>query len=946
MLDREIIQPSQSPWSSNVVIVKKKDGSHRFCVDFRKLNLITKKDVYPLPRISEVLDTLGNAVYFSTMDLASGYWQVPLDKASQEKTAFTTKSGLFEFRVLPMGLVNAPPGFQRMMDVVLSGLQWKNCLVYLDDVIVFSSTFDRHLEHLKEVFDRFRREGLKLKPRKCDFAKTEVSYLGHIISRNGLKPDPKKLEAIKNYPVPRDVSELRSVMGLFSYYRRFVQNFSVIAAPLFKLLNKGEKFQWDCDCQKAFDVLKGKLTESPVLGYPDFSKPFVLYTDAATTNGLGAVLGQEIDGQERVIGYASRSLKKNEKNYPTIEAELLAIVWSIKYFRPYLYGRKFVVVTDHNPLRWLYNIKDPMGRLGRWALTLQSYDFEIQHRPGKRHGNADGLSRRPPVDNEATKENNISQPFVAFVDTGFDTENVKMLQKRDELFSKIIDFKENGTLPDELKLSRQIVAMCDDYVIEDGLLFHLQKPPARFRSEPFRKQLAVPNGLRTEIMTACHEEITAGHLGFMRTYEKIRQRYYWPGMYTEIDNWCKSCVDCATKKTPRNQTKAPIFSLPVEGPFDRVGVDILGPFPVSKSGNRYVIVFTDYLTKWAECFAMKTVEAETVAKIYVEEVVCRHSAARELLSDRGKNFLAKIVKEVCEFVNTVKINTTSYRPQCNGLTERFNATLTTIIISMYVNQHHTDWDTYIPYALFAYRTAIQETTKESPFYLLYGRDPRLPIDVSLLPRDEIFTNADDYRAHIVTRLRESKKFAQDNIQLSQQRQELNRNEHAKLPSYEPGQRVWLYTPNNRKGLSSKLVHNWHGPYRIEEKLSPVNYRLENGDIVHSDRLKTFIAYNQQSDPLPEDFVAVEEEQIESEETQDNINAEFDSDDEYLSADEYEVDKILDKKRIRNRAGRLVTHYLVKWKDKNLEDSWEPEMNLMCQQKLKEFESQVRDKTIR
>ena len=301
------------------------------------------------------------------------------------------------------------------------------------------------------------------------------------------------------------------------------------------------------------------------------------------------------------------------------------------------------------------------------------------------------------------------------------------------------------------------------------------------------------------------------------------------------------------------------------------------------------------------------------------------------------------MKEVCEFVNTVKINTTSYRPQCNGLTERFNATLTTII-SMYVNQHHTDWDTYIPYALFAYRTAIQETTKESPFYLLYGRDPRLPIDVSLLPRDEIFTNADDYRAHIVTR--ESRKFAQDSIQLSQQRQELNRNEHAKMSSYEPGQRVWLFTPNNRKGLSSKLVHNWHGPYRIEEKLSPVNYRLENGDIVHSDRLKTFIAYKQQSDPLPEDLVEVEEEQLVSEETPDDINAEIDSDDEYLSADEYEVDKILDKKRIRNRAGRLVTHYLVEWKDQNLEDSWEPETNLMCQQKLQEFESQDRDKTIR
>ena len=351
MLKHKTIQPSQSPWSSNVVIVRKKDGKPRFCIDYRKLNSITKKDVYPLPRISEVLDSLGNAKYFSTMDLASGYWQVPLEEENREKTAFIKKRGLFEFLVLPISLVNSPPQFQRMMDIVLSGLQWENCLVYLDDVIVYSRTFEDHLKHLTVVFDRLRNEGLKLKPRKCEFCKFEVNYLGHVISSEGLKPDPSKLEAIQNYPIPNNVTELRSVMGLFSNYRRFVKDFSTIAAPLHKLLNKGEKYQWNAECQRAFEILRSKLTEPPILSYPDFSKPFVLYTDAATSNGVGAVLAQEIDGKETVIGYASRSFKKNEKNYPEIEAELLAIVWAIKYFRPYLYGRKFVIITDHNPLR-------------------------------------------------------------------------------------------------------------------------------------------------------------------------------------------------------------------------------------------------------------------------------------------------------------------------------------------------------------------------------------------------------------------------------------------------------------------------------------------------------------------------------------------------------------------------------------------------------------------
>ena len=362
----------------------------------------------------------------------------------------------------------------------------------------------------------------------------------------------------------------------------------------------------------------------------------------------------------------------------------------------------------------------------------------------------------------------------------------------------------------------------------------------------------------------------------------------------------------------------------------------MGPFPPSKNGNRYILAFTDYLTKWVECFALSDIQAPNIAKIYVEEIVCRHSAARELLSDRGKNFLAKIVLEVCKLVNTAKINTTSYRPQCNGLTERFNHTLTTMfMLSMYVSQHHDDWDTYIPYALFAYRTAIHEATKESPFFLMYGRDPHLPIDVSLLPWQEHYDNVNDYRTQVVTRLNEARRLAKDNIELSQQRSELRRNEAAELPSFEVGQKVWIFTPNNRKGLSAKLVHNWHRPYRIIEKCSPVNFRLENGDIVHSDRLKDYIEYEQLSDPVPEDVIA----------NDDDDNAISENEAEPVE-DEHEVDQILDKRRFRNRAGRLVTHYLIKWKSNNLEDSWEPVDNLMCQQLLKEFEDRLKDKKMR
>eukprot|EP00112_Aurelia_sp_Birch-Aquarium-sp1_P024198 Seg753.2 transcript_id=Seg753.2/GoldUCD/mRNA.D3Y31 product="Retrovirus-related Pol polyprotein from transposon 412" pseudo=true protein_id=Seg753.2/GoldUCD/D3Y31 len=461
-----------------------------------------------------------------------------------------------------------------------------------------------------------------------------------------------------------------------------------------------------------------------------------------------------------------------------------------------------------------------MGRLGRWALSLQSYDFEIRHRAGKQHGNADALSRKP--EPGLAQEEMELTAVNALHDYDLDLEAVKTLQRRDELLGPLIVYMQTGELPESNVKARQLVAMADNYVLDNNILYHLQKPPARFRSEPFH--------------------------------------YF----------------------------------------------------------------------KWVECFALSDIHAPNIAKIYAEEIVCRHSAARELLSDRGKNFLAKIVVEVCKLVNTAKINTTSYRPQCNGLTERFNHTLTTML-SMYVSQHHDDWDTYIPYALFAYRTAIHDTTKESPFFLMYGRDPHLPIDVILLPRQEHYDNVDDYRTQVVTRLNEARKLAKNNIELFQQCSELRRNKAAELPSFEVGQKVWIFTPNNRKGLSAKLVHNWHGPYRIVEKCSSVNFRLENGDIVHSDRLKDYIEYKQLSDHVPEDLITNE------------------NDDDVVSENETEavedelVDQILDKRRFRNRAGRLVTHYLIKWKDNNLEDSWEPEDNFMCQQLLKEFEDGLKNK---
>ena len=332
MLDQGVIQPSSSPFSSPVVLVKKKDGTYRFCVDFRKLNSITKKDTYPLPRIDDTLDRLAGAKFFSTMDMNAGYWQVPLAPEDQEKTAFVTyEGGLFEFKVLPFGLCNAPATYQRLMELVLAGLTWEYCLVYIDDVIVFSKTFEDHLMHLRQVFERFRSADLKLKGKKCSFFRHEVKYLGHIISDKGVAPDPAKVKAVQDFAVPKNLKMLRSFLGMVQYYARFVPDLATLAHPLYLLTRKNHRFVWSEVCQHAFQSIKDLLVSDKILSLPDFTKPFVLYTDASNI-GLGVVLAQIVDGQEKTIAYASHQFISREQNWPTIHQECFAILWGVEHF--------------------------------------------------------------------------------------------------------------------------------------------------------------------------------------------------------------------------------------------------------------------------------------------------------------------------------------------------------------------------------------------------------------------------------------------------------------------------------------------------------------------------------------------------------------------------------------------------------------------------------------
>lgn len=397
MLRDGIIAPSVSPWNSPILVVPKKaDASGkkkwRIVVDFRKLNEVTIGDSFPIPVISEILDTLGNSKYFSTIDCASGFLQVPVKLADQAKTAFSTREGHFQYKRMPFGLKGAPATFQRLMNTVLSGIQGIKCLVYMDDIVVFGENLKAHNDRLLEVLERMRKYNLKLQPDKCEFLRKEVSYLGHVIGSTGVRPDEKRVEAVKSYPVPKTTRELKGFLGLAGYYRRFIPNFSKIAKPLTELLKKNTPYVWDDRTEKAFNTLKELLTTQPLLQYPNFTKPFVLTTDASN-DAIGAILSQGPIGKDLPISYASRTLNNAERNYPTVEKELLAIVWGCKHFRQYLYGRKFTVVTDHRPLTWIFSVKDPSSRLLRWRLKLEEYEYEVIYKKGSNNTNADALSR-------------------------------------------------------------------------------------------------------------------------------------------------------------------------------------------------------------------------------------------------------------------------------------------------------------------------------------------------------------------------------------------------------------------------------------------------------------------------------------------------------------------------------------------------------------------------
>ena len=755
MLEEGQIEHSVSAWSAPTVLVTKKDGTTRFCVDYRRLNNNTKKDAFPLPRIDDSLNSLSGQSWFSTLDLASGYWQVRLSEDAKPKTAFATHSGLFQFTVMPFGLCNAPATFERLMSQVMRGLHWKRCLVYIDDILVFGNDFESALRSLELVLTQVAEYGLQLKSTKCNLFRTSVPFLGHIVGRAGLECDPNKVSAVANWIPPSTIKGVREFLGFTGYYRRFVPDYSTVAQLLVRLLGKDCKFKWTDACQDAFKALRALLIKAPVLAFPKEDLPYIVDTDASDY-GIGGVLSQCIEGTEHVIAYYSKSLNPAQQKYCTTRRELLAVVATLDHFKGYVWGPKFVVRTDHAALVWLKNLKNIQGMLARWLAKLQQFHFEIIHRPGAQHGNADGLSRCPqcergdcaPIINSSSTD--PEQPYASScIGSSLDSELIPLESGETCIAAVMIAQSENSKLITSAQMTDSEITIVRNWLIDGKFPARIQDfAPASYELKAYwigrkslfldennilwrkrsdagaRTQLVVPRSMRDTIFNDSHHTMYGGHFGITHTHSKLQLHYFWPGMSNFVRDRISACHKCVARKSPVNRHH-PMGHVPVSGRFERVAMDLLDVSVISAKGYKYILVVCDYFTKYTEAYPLKDKTARSVADALMDIWLPRYGFPLFLHSDQGKEFDNAMIHKLSELLGTVKTKTTPYHPRSDGLVERFNRTLLAML-AMFVSQEHDNWDDLLPFMMLAYNTTVHTTTGFTPYRLVFGDECNLP----------------------------------------------------------------------------------------------------------------------------------------------------------------------------------------------------------------------------
>ena len=895
LLESGFIRPSQSPWGAPVLFVSKKDGDLRMCVDYRALNKLTVKNSYPLPRIDDIFDQLKGAKYFTKIDLRSGYHQIRLKDASIPLTAFRTRYGHFEFLVLPFGLTNAPASFMNLMNDIFRDYLDVFVIVYLDDILVYSKTWSEHMKHLKIVLNILRQQKLFGKLSKCVFGASEVEYLGHVLRPDGVSVDPNKVEAVENWPQPRNKTEVQSFLGLVNYYRRFIRNCSTIAKPL-TLLTSNVPFSWNETEQRAFHMLKKSLCSAPVLRCFDPKLPITVTTDASKY-AIGAVLEQTEGKTKRPVAFASRTLNDAEQNYAAHERELLAVVDALKFWRSYLHGQKFIVHSDHYPLRYLESQDRLSPRQVRWLERIVDFDFKIIPVSGKSNIVADALSRQPQ-------------------NTSSTSQRSKSLL--DEVVSKTeIHHISIATTPLELLTELQ-----QDYEKDSEFRTHYANPQKPFETRDsvlFRNgKLCVPAGnFRLKLLHDFHSTPNTGHMGITKTINRLKPQYYWKKMRTDILRYVKSC-DCQRNKAS-NQKPSGLLQ-PLEPPHTKwthVTMDFITPLPRSTNGNNGILVVVDRLSKMIRIIPTKpSLNAPMTAKLYKDHVYRHHGLPLNIISDRDPIFMSKFWKALFQSLGTKLSPSSAYHPQTDGQTEIMNRKIEEMIRS-FVNYDKSNWDEFLVDFEVAYNSSAHATTTFTPFYLNYGIEPKT------IPMHAIHSDS-PAASNFIKNIQEAVKAAHTEIRRKNEATARYVNRRRSPKTYNVGDRVWLSTKNlslEEGSGTCKLHPKYCGPFTILKVINNVTYKLDLSkpmqdrgiqNAFHASLLKPFEPdeFDRQVSPPP------------ALQFQDGHT-------------EYEVEAILSHRR---RRGKL--QYLVKWKGyADHENSWcTPEDLEHCQELLRIYKN--------